>query len=69
MSCKHCGTNLKFNDNSITKIKDKDGFAEIYPIGYCPNCNKYFSDEGDGSGLSNELTARYVNKYGYDKWF
>lgn len=69
MSCVKCGGDLKFNDNSIERIKNSEGFVEIYPIGYCKICDIYYSDEADGLGLTNKINKRFIKHLGCDKWF
>ena len=67
--CKKCNEELLFNDNSIAKLKNKEGFVEIYPIGYCAKCNIYYSNELDGRGFVNKLSKTQREKLGCEKWF
>lgn len=50
--CVKCGANdFKSTDNSIDKIKDKDGFADIYPVRLCQKCNTYHGVDCDDKGI------------------
>lgn len=67
--CTKCNSNLKFSDNSITKIKNESGFVEIYPVCYCSTCDIYYSNELDGKGFTNKLNKEFIKELGCDKWF
>lgn len=61
---------MQFNDNSITNILSS---GQRYPIStpvyYCEKCHSFFDGFTAHEPRMVELTPKYVEQVGCDKWF
>lgn len=69
--CLKCGgSEFLSNDNSITKIKDKFGSSQTYPVRKCKQCGAYHGVDSDINGVYVELLDRgFINELNCKNWF